>query len=194
MRPKTPKDIEKYDVFSELLPQDLLKFGLIPEFVGRLPIIASLKELDKEALIKIVTEPKNALTKQYRKLLELDGVDLEFNKEALDTIVEKAIERNTGARGLRSIIENIMRDIMFDVPSNPNIEKCIITKEAVLGMAPPTLIYSTEETKTAKQKKNVINEEKKLKRRCNSIEDNKYCKGEQGSVRLYLYKGGINCE
>ena len=191
---KGKKDIEKYDVFSELLPQDLLKFGLIPEFVGRLPIIASLKELDKEALIKIVTEPKNALTKQYRKILELDGADLEFNKEALDTIVEKAIERNTGARGLRSIIENIMRDIMFDVPSNPNIEKCIITKEAVLGMAPPTLIYSTEETKTAKQKKNVINEEKKLKRRCNSIEDNKYCKGEQGSVRLYLYKGGINCE
>lgn len=92
---------------------------MIPEFVGRLPIIATLKELDKEALINIVTEPKNALTKQYKKLLELDGVELEFEPEALNSIVEKAIERNTGARGLRSIIEDIMRDIMFDIPSNP---------------------------------------------------------------------------
>lgn len=130
---ESKKEIEKYKIFEELLPQDLLKFGLIPEFVGRLPIIATLKELDKEALINIVTEPKNALTKQYKKLLELDGVELEFEPEALNSIVEKAIERNTGARGLRSIIEDIMRDIMFDIPSNPKIEKCIITEDTVEG-------------------------------------------------------------
>ena len=143
------KDIDKYKVFEQLLPQDLLKFGLIPEFVGRLPIIATLKELDKEALINIVTEPKNALTKQYKKLLELDGVELEFEPEALNSIVEKAIERNTGARGLRSIIEDIMRDIMFDIPSNPKIEKCIITKDTVEGKDGPKLVIN--ENKTSKR-------------------------------------------
>ena len=136
---ESKKDVDKSAIYNELLPQDLLKFGLIPEFVGRLPIIATLKELDREALIKIVTEPKNALIKQYKKLLELDNVELEFEKEALDIIVDKAIQRNTGARGLRSIIEEIMRDIMFDIPSNPKIEKCIITKETVLSSAGPTL-------------------------------------------------------
>ena len=118
-------------------------------FVGRLPIIATLKELDKEALINIVTEPKNALTKQYKKLLELDGVELEFEPEALNSIVEKAIERNTGARGLRSIIEDIMRDIMFDIPSNPKIEKCIITKDTVEGKDGPKLVIN--ENKTSKR-------------------------------------------
>lgn len=152
---KSKREIDKYKILDELLPQDLLKFGLIPEFVGRLPIIATLKELDNEALVRIVTEPKNALTKQYRKLLELDGVDLEFDKEALTSIVSKAIERNTGARGLRSIIENIMRDIMFDIPSNPNIEKVIITKEAVEGTAAPTLIYCEEPKKDVKPKSSV---------------------------------------
>ena len=152
---KSKREFDKYKILDELLPQDLLKFGLIPEFVGRLPIIATLKELDKDALVKIVTEPKNALTKQYRKLLELDGVDLEFDKEALETIVSKAIERNTGARGLRSIIENIMRDIMFDIPSNPNIEKCIITKDAVEQKAPPTLIYSENKKEEPKAKANI---------------------------------------
>ena len=146
---ESKKEIEKYKIFEELLPQDLLKFGLIPEFVGRLPIIATLKELDKEALINIVTEPKNALTKQYKKLLELDGVELEFEPEALNSIVEKAIERNTGARGLRSIIEDIMRDIMFDIPSNPKIEKCIITKDTVEGKDGPKLVIN--ENKTSKR-------------------------------------------
>ena len=113
------------------MPQDLLKFGLIPEFVGRLPIITTLEELDKEALVSIVTKPKNALAKQYKKLLALDNVELEFSPEALEAIVDKAIERKTGARGLRDIIEEIMRDIMFELPSNPKIEKCIITKETV---------------------------------------------------------------
>ena len=151
---ESKKELDKYKIFEELLPQDLLKFGLIPEFVGRLPIIATLKELDKEALIKIVTEPKNALTKQYQKLLELDGVKLEFKKEALESIVEKAIERNTGARGLRSIIEDIMRDIMFDVPSNPKIEKCIITKATVEKQEEPELILNeNKETKRTKIKK-----------------------------------------
>ena len=148
---ESKKEIEKYKIFEELLPQDLLKFGLIPEFVGRLPIIATLQELDKEALINIVTEPKNALTKQYKKLLELDGVELEFEPEALNSIVEKAIERNTGARGLRSIIEDIMRDIMFDIPSNPKIEKCIITKEPVEGKEGPKLVLN--ENKTSKRMK-----------------------------------------
>lgn len=128
---KSEKEESKYEIFKELLPQDLLKFGLIPEFVGRLPIIATLHELDREALANIVTKPKNALVKQYQKLFELDNVTLEFEPEAINLIVDKAIERKTGARGLRSIIEEIMRDIMFEIPSNPNIEKCIITKETV---------------------------------------------------------------
>ena len=110
---KSEKEESKYEIFKELLPQDLLKFGLIPEFVGRLPIIATLHELDREALANIVTKPKNALVKQYQKLFELDNVTLEFEPEAINLIVDKAIERKTGARGLRSIIEEIMRDIMF---------------------------------------------------------------------------------
>ncbi len=132
----------KTEIFKELLPQDLLKFGLIPEFVGRLPIVTTLEELDKEALIKILTEPKNSLVKQYKKLLAMDDVILEFEPEAIEAIVDKAIERKTGARGLRSIIEEIMRDIMFDIPSNPKIEKCIVTKENVLGMAKPKIIIN----------------------------------------------------
>ena len=151
---ESKKELDRYKIFEELLPQDLLKYGLIPEFVGRLPIIATLKELDREALVKIVTEPKNALTKQYQKLLELDGVELEFKKEALNAIVEKAIERNTGARGLRSIIEDIMRDIMFDIPSNPKIEKCIITKDTVENKKGPELIINEKkEDKRVKIKK-----------------------------------------
>ncbi len=136
------KDIDKYKVFEQLLPQDLLKFGLIPEFVGRLPIIATLEELDREALINIVTKPKNALVKQYQKLFRMDNVELEFEDEALGLIVDKAIERKTGARGLRSIIEEIMRDIMFEIPSNPKIEKCIVTKETVLNGEPPKIIIN----------------------------------------------------
>lgn len=130
------------EVFKELLPQDLLKFGLIPEFVGRLPIVSTLEELDKDALVNILTKPKNALVKQYKKLLAMDGVELEFEPEAVEAIVDKAIERKTGARGLRSIIEEIMRDIMFDIPSNPKIEKCIVTKETVIGLAKPEIIIN----------------------------------------------------
>ena len=112
------KEISQSEIYKQILPQDLLKFGMIPEFVGRLPIVATLDELTREALIEIVTKPKNALVKQYKKLVALDGVDLEFDQEALEVIVDKAIERKTGARGLRSIIEEIMRDIMYDIPRN----------------------------------------------------------------------------
>ena len=147
---ESKKDLKRFEVFEEMLPQDLLKFGLIPEFVGRLPIIATLHELDRSALIKIFTEPKNALMKQYKKLVELDGVKLEFEPEALETIVDKAIERNTGARGLRSIVEEIMRDVMFDIPSNPKIETCIITKATAEGKEPPKLIIN--ENKVAEKK------------------------------------------
>ena len=134
------KEIDKYKIFEELLPQDLLKFGLIPEFIGRLPIVAALKELDKEDLKKIVVEPKNALVKQYKKLLEIDGVELEFKDDALEAIVNKAIELKTGARGLRSIIEGIMTDIMFEIPSNDKITKCIITKETVENGKEPEVV------------------------------------------------------
>ena len=152
---ESQKEINKYEIFQEMLPQDLLKYGLIPEFIGRLPIIATLKDLDKEALIKIATEPKNALVKQYQKLLEMDDVELEFNQDALEAIVDKAIERKTGARGLRSIIEEIMRDIMFEIPSKPNISKCIITKETVLDKKEPeTVISEKNEIEQAKSKKN----------------------------------------
>ena len=147
-------DIKKYKIFEQLLPQDLLKFGLIPEFIGRLPIVATLEELDKNALIDIVTKPKNAIVKQYKKLFELDDVELEFEDEALEAIVDKAIERKTGARGLRSIIEDIMRDIMFEIPSNPKIEKCIITKETVLeGKDPKVIINNNKISKRQKNKK-----------------------------------------
>ena len=156
---KSNKEMNKYDVFESLLPQDLLKFGLIPEFVGRLPIVTTLKELDREALIKILVEPKNSLVKQYKKLFKYDNVELEFDKEALNAVVDKAIERKTGARGLRAIIEDIMRDIMFEIPSNPKIEKCIITKETVeKGDAPKIIINNNREIpKKSKTKRATTN-------------------------------------
>ena len=138
------KEIDKYRIFEELLPQDLLKFGLIPEFIGRLPIRATLRELDKTALKKILVEPKNALVKQYKKLFEIDGVDLEFTDDAIEAIVTKAIELKTGARGLRSIIEEIMTDIMFEIPSNNNINKCIISGAVVNGNEKPKIILNKE--------------------------------------------------
>ena len=144
---KSQKEINKYEIFQELLPQDLLKFGLIPEFIGRLPIVATLKDLDRNALIQILVEPKNSLVKQYQKLFEIDGVELVFEQEALEAIVDKAIERKTGARGLRSIIEERMRDIMFEIPSNPDIEKCIITKETILENKEPELVINKNKNK-----------------------------------------------
>ncbi len=123
--------LSESELLSKVLPEDLLRYGLIPEFIGRLPVIGSLQPLDEDALVEILTKPKNALTKQYEKLFDIDGVELELQEEALRAIANKAIERNTGARGLRSIIESIMLDVMFELPSRDDIEKCIITKETV---------------------------------------------------------------
>ena len=130
------------DILKHILPQDLLKFGLIPEFVGRVPIIVTLESLDRDALVRILTEPKNALIKQYQKLFELDDVILEFKEETLKLIADKAIERNTGARGLRAILEEIMLDVMFDIPSQPNIEKCIIHPGCITNNEPPELVFN----------------------------------------------------
>lgn len=133
-------DIGSKELLSKVLPEDLLRFGLIPEFIGRLPVIASLEQLDEAALIEILTKPKNALVKQYQKMLEIDDVELEFEEDALTEIAKKAIERKTGARGLRSIIEGIMLDVMFDLPSREDITKCIITKETVVDNSVPKLV------------------------------------------------------
>ncbi|MED5048805.1 ATP-dependent protease ATP-binding subunit ClpX [Bacillus siamensis] len=133
-------DLEKEELLSKVLPEDLLRFGLIPEFIGRLPVIASLEQLDETALVEILTKPKNALVKQYKKMLELDDVELEFEDEALSEIAKKAIERKTGARGLRSIIEGIMLDVMFDLPSRDDIEKCVITGSTVADGEAPRLV------------------------------------------------------
>jgi ATP-dependent Clp protease ATP-binding subunit ClpX len=133
-------DIDQKELLSKVLPEDLLRFGLIPEFIGRLPVIASLEQLDEAALIEILTKPKNALVKQYQKMLEIDEVELEFEEGALTEIAKKAIERKTGARGLRSIIEGIMLDVMFDLPSREDITKCIITKETVSENSVPKLV------------------------------------------------------
>ena len=158
---ESKKDINKTEIFKQLLPQDLLKFGLIPEFVGRLPIVATLEGLTKEALIDIVTKPKNALVKQYKKLVELDGVELEFNQDALEAIVEKAIERNTGARGLRSIIEEIMRDVMYDIPSNEKIAKCTITRETVENKSQPEIVIDENKKREVPKVKRKVKTGKK---------------------------------
>lgn len=128
-------------IMKHIIPEDLLKFGLIPEFIGRLPVMAALDKLTEQDLVHILTEPKNALVKQYKKLIALDGTVLEFEDDALHVIAKQAIERNTGARGLRSIIEDIMMDVMFDIPSDEEIEKVIITKEAATQSSHPTIIY-----------------------------------------------------
>lgn len=141
----------EYDMdvlLQEALPQDLVKFGLIPELVGRLPVTVSLDLLDKDALIRILTEPKSAIVKQYQKLLELDGVKLEFDKDALLEIAETTLKRKTGARGLRAIMENIMMDTMFTVPSDKTIKECLITKEAVLGVEEPKYTRDGEDRKS----------------------------------------------
>ncbi|MHB8066048.1 MAG: ATP-dependent Clp protease ATP-binding subunit ClpX [Ruminiclostridium sp.] len=136
------KDKDIGELLKDILPQDLLKFGLIPEFVGRLPIVVTLQSLDKNALVQILTEPKNALVKQYQKLFEMDDVLLEIQEDALDIIAEKAIARNTGARGLRAILEETMLGVMFDIPSMSNVEKCIINKAVVEKSAEPELILN----------------------------------------------------
>ena len=127
------------EVLKDILPEDLLKFGLIPEFVGRMPIIVTLENLDEDALVRILTEPKNALTRQYQRLFELDGVELDFDEAALRDVAQKAIARKTGARGLRAILEDVMLDIMFDIPSQEGITACRITEQTINKEAPPML-------------------------------------------------------
>ncbi len=138
------KDRQIGEVLAQVLPEDLLKFGLIPEFVGRLPIVVTLDALDEEALVRILTEPRNALVKQYQKIFAMDGVDLVFTKEAVAVVAREAQTRKTGARALRSIIEEVMLDIMYEVPSLPNARRCVITPEVVERKAEPTLIYVEE--------------------------------------------------
>lgn len=133
------------EVFRSVEPDDLIKFGLIPEFVGRLPVLAILDELNVESLMRILVEPKNALAKQYNKLLSIDGVELEIREDALKAVAEKAIERKTGARGLRSILEQVLLDVMYDLPSELNARKVVIDKQAILGEHPPMIIYEMAE-------------------------------------------------
>jgi ATP-dependent Clp protease ATP-binding subunit ClpX len=135
------------EILRQILPEDLLKFGLIPEFVGRLPVIVTLDALDEEALMRILVEPKNALVKQYQKFLDLDNVQLEFKEDALRSIAQEALKRKTGARGLRSIIEGIMRNVMYEVPSRGDVAKCIVTREVVLNKEEPILVTTDRKGK-----------------------------------------------
>ncbi|HWR08650.1 ATP-dependent Clp protease ATP-binding subunit ClpX [Sporomusa sp.] len=135
------------EILRNILPEDLLKFGLIPEFVGRLPVIVTLDALDEESLVRILIEPKNALVKQYQKFLEIDNVQLEFKDEALKAIATEALKRNTGARGLRAIIEAIMRNVMYDIPSRTDVAKCIVTKEVIINKEEPVLVTAERKTK-----------------------------------------------
>lgn len=136
---------DEEEILRQIQPEDLLKFGLIPEFIGRLPAIVTLKELSEDALVRILTEPKNALVKQYKKLFEIDNVELEFEPEAIRAIAKQAIERKTGARGLRSIIEKVTTDIMYEIPSREDVAKCIVTEGTITGSVQPTLVFASEE-------------------------------------------------
>src|ERR1700709_518474 len=134
------KEIAEANAFTQVMPEDLLKFGMIPEFIGRLPVITSVQKLDREALINILTEPKNALVRQYRKLFELDGVDLEFTDDALEAIADQAILRGTGARGLRAIMEEVLQSVMYDIPSREDVATVVITQDVVLEHVNPTIV------------------------------------------------------
>jgi ATP-dependent Clp protease ATP-binding subunit ClpX len=146
------KDMEVGRLLEHVLPEDLLKFGLIPEFVGRLPVLAPLHALDEETLRRILTEPRNALTKQYQKILSMDNVNLEFTPEAITAIASEALKRGTGARGLRTVIEEVMLDVMYEVPSARDIAGCTVTEETILERKPPVLHYRTNERAGARQK------------------------------------------
>ena len=148
---KSKEDRNIGEILRMMMPEDLLKFGLIPEFVGRLPVTVTLESLDESALVKILTEPKNALVKQYQKLLDLDGVQLEFKDEALRAVAQAALKRKTGARGLRSIIEEVMCNVMYDVPSRTDVNKCIVTRECIVNKDEPILVTSGERAKPKKK-------------------------------------------
>ena len=140
---QTEADRAKQDVFADVMPEDLLKFGMIPEFIGRLPIVTSVEKLDRTALMQILTEPKNALVKQYVRLFDLDDVELEFTTESLDAIAELALHRGTGARGLRAIMESVLLAVMYDVPSRTDVAKVIVTKECIVDGSAPTFVTRT---------------------------------------------------
>ena len=146
---KEKTDADVGEMFHKVLPQDLIKFGLIPEFVGRVPVVVALDSLDEEALVRILREPKNAIIRQYQALFSLDEVELEFTEDAAREVAKKSFERKTGARGLRSILESVMNEVMFEIPSDDTISKCIITKEAVDGTGKPVIEYRTEQVNKA---------------------------------------------
>ena len=139
------KSKDKKDLFGEVIskvePEDLIKYGLIPEFVGRLPVVATLEELDEEALVKILTEPKNAITKQYQKMFEIEGCEIEFRPDSLNAVAKKAMARKTGARGLRTILENTLLEIMYDLPAMENVSKVVVDAAVIEGHAQPYVIY-----------------------------------------------------
>ncbi|EHY90916.1 ATP-dependent Clp protease ATP-binding subunit ClpX [Saccharomonospora azurea] len=137
---RTKREIEETDVFTDTMPEDLIKFGLIPEFIGRLPVVASVTNLDKPSLVRILTEPRNALTKQYKKLFEMDNVELEFTKTALEAIADQALLRGTGARGLRAIMEEVLQPVMYDIPSREDVAKVVITEQTVRENVNPTIV------------------------------------------------------
>ena len=143
--PNSPESIDT--ILKKVEPDDLIRYGLIPEFVGRLPVVATLDELDESALVRILTEPKNALTKQYAELFHMEDVSIEFRQDALSAIAKKALHRKTGARGLRSIMEEILLDTMYDIPSNKEVEKVVVDAQVVLGECAPLLIYKDDDTK-----------------------------------------------
>jgi ATP-dependent Clp protease ATP-binding subunit ClpX len=137
------------EVLSDCQPEDLLKFGLIPEFVGRLPVVATLGELDESAMVRILKEPKNSLVRQYQKLFRFEGVELKFTEEALVAVAREALKRKTGARGLRSILESAMLNIMYDLPAMSRVRECLISEEVVLKKEEPIIIYDSEAPKYA---------------------------------------------
>ena len=142
--------LEQAEIMKHVQQEDLLRYGLIPEFIGRLPVLVTLEELSKDALVRIITEPKNALVKQYKKLFDMDHVELEIQPDAIEAIAEKALERKTGARGLRGIMEKIMTNIMYEVPSRDDVKKCIITRETVEAEQDPELVLAEPKLADAK--------------------------------------------
>ncbi len=149
----TKRDADAIDAFSDVMPEDLLKFGMIPEFIGRLPVITTVANLDREALIRILTEPKNALVRQYKRLFDLDSVELEFNEEALEAIADQAILRGTGARGLRAIMEEVLLSVMYDIPSRKDVARVLINREVVLDKVIPTLVPRESATAVKRERR-----------------------------------------
>jgi len=148
---KSKKERNFSDMVAMIEPEDLLRYGLIPELVGRLPVVGVLDSLDEPALVQILTVPKNAITKQYQKFLEMEGVKLDFTEDALHAIAQEAIERGTGARGLRAVLEEAMMEVMYDMPSRPDVIGCTISRECIVNNAPPLLTYRGEREKRRKE-------------------------------------------